>query len=72
MIVGIAITPWLMVMGGTLLLLLTAFQLTTGMRWIKFGRKTTTYHRWTGYAIILLALGHALLGIAFAFGLTIL
>jgi hypothetical protein len=72
MVLGVTITPWLMVLGGSALLLLTAFQLASGMRWIKLGRRSTKIHRWAGISLIVLALGHGLLGIAFAFGLTIL
>jgi hypothetical protein len=72
MILGIQITGPMMVAGGTTLLLLVLFQLASGMRWIKFGKQHFKVHRYVGIGIVVVALFHALLGVTFALGLTIL
>lgn len=51
------------VIGGLFLFAVTAWQLATGMRWIKFGRMTVKIHRWTGIALLSMAAVHGILGL---------
>lgn len=72
MILGFTITGWQLVVLGTSLLLLTAFQVMAGLRWIKLGKNRLKIHKWTGIAILGFAVLHAIFASAFALGLTIL
>ena len=72
MVLGIAVTPEMLLVLGLTLFTLLLFQLLVGLRKIKFGRKTWVYHRWVGYVIIGVAVVHGTLGIAFVYGLRLL
>jgi DMSO/TMAO reductase YedYZ heme-binding membrane subunit len=69
MIFGIPITGTMMAAGGITLFLLLSTQVSIGLRWLKLGRKSFTYHRYLGITIWFVALGHATLGILFVTGL---
>ena len=47
-------------------------QLLVGLRLITFGRKTMKVHKWVGYALVVFAVVHGLLGATLGFGLSIL
>jgi predicted ferric reductase len=59
----------LQVGSGTILLGLTAWQLSTGLRWIKLGRKHYTIHRYTGITLFCLGILHGLNGLNIAYGI---
>lgn len=66
MILGLTITPGIMLAGGLTLLTLLVFQVLVGARVIKF--KPTVHfkvHKWTAYAMLVIALGHATSAFAF-------
>jgi len=68
MIFGIPVQPiWLLVLGLTLFALIV-FQILVGLRKIKFGRRTWTYHKYIAYVIVGIAVVHGLLGILFVYG----
>jgi len=71
MILGIAVTGPMVLVGGVTLLLLTVFQVLTGVRKIKLGRNRMRVHKWTGFAILAIGVVHGLLGATFALGWTI-
>lgn len=54
------------VAGGMVLLVLTIWQLATGMRWVKLGRKTFKVHKWSGIALLVLGLPHMVIGLQLA------
>jgi predicted ferric reductase len=56
----------LQVTGGLVLLAITLWQLATGLRWIKLGRRTYKIHRWTGITLAILVVGHAVNGMYIA------
>jgi hypothetical protein len=68
MILGMPITPALMIAGGATLFVLLVVQVIIGMRWIKLGRKTFTYHRYVAFGILAIAAVHGLLGFLFVTG----
>ena len=72
MILGVPVTGQMVVVAGLVLFSLLVFQLLVGPRVIKFGRKTSTVHRWFGFGIVAFALFHGVLGMALALGLQIL
>ena len=72
MILGIAITVPMVVIGGSVLFGLLAFQLLVGLRIVKFGRKTFKMHKWVGVGLVVLAAVHGLLGAALVLGWRIL
>jgi hypothetical protein len=72
MIFGLTVTPLWMLIGGVILFVMIVFQVLLGMRKIKFGRRTMAYHKYLAWAIIGVALVHAMLGILFATGLALL
>ena len=72
MILGVPVTGPMVVVAGLVLFGLLVFQMLSGMRIIKFGRKTNRVHRRFGYGIVAFAVFHGLLGIALALGLQIL
>lgn len=54
-----AISPiYLIVAGGLTLFTLLAFQLIVGLRWIKLGKNHLKIHKWTGIAMLGLAVFH--------------
>lgn len=58
----------LQVYGGAILLTLTLWQLATGLRWLKLGRKHYAIHRWTGIALFALGVLHGINGLNIAYG----
>lgn len=56
----------LQVTGGLALLALTVWQLATGMRWVRFGRRTMKVHKWSGIALLVLGLPHLVIGLMLA------
>lgn len=56
----------LQVVGGLVLFTFVAWQLATGMRWIKLGRRTYKIHRWTGITLAVLAVVHLVSGLNLA------
>lgn len=56
----------LQVIGGITLFLLLAWQLSTGLRWIKLGKKHYFYHRISGITIVTGAFFHMLNGLYIA------
>lgn len=72
MFFGIVVTPMVLVFGGGTLLLLAIWQLFTGMRWIKLPPGShVRIHRYTGIALVLLAISHGLFGAIYALGLAV-
>jgi len=71
MILGIAITGPMVVIGGLTVFSLLLFQLLVGLRIIKFGRKTFKMHKWVGVGLVVLAAVHGLLGATLVLGLLI-
>jgi hypothetical protein len=55
--------------GGLVLAALVAWQLTTGLRWIKLGRNHYRIHRITGITLATLVVPHLMQGLWIAFGL---
>ena len=72
MILGIAITVPMVVIGGLTLFGLLVFQLLVGLRIVKFGRRTFKMHKWVGVGLVVLAAVHGLLGAALVLGWRIL
>jgi hypothetical protein len=72
MIFGLEVTLRTMVAGGAILLALLLFQVLAGLRIIKLGRKNRTVHKWTGIAVLGVAVFHGFLGVVLTFGLRIL
>ena len=72
MILGIAITGPMVVIGGLTLFGLLVFQLLVGLRIVKFGRRTFKAHKWVGVGLVVLAAVHGLLGAALVLGWRIL
>ena len=65
MLFGDPITIEMLVPGGVLLVLILVFQVLTGKRVIRFkGRTHVRVHRLAAYAMLLVAAGHGLLGLA--------
>jgi hypothetical protein len=58
----------LQAIGGLVLAALVAWQLSTGLRWIRIGKRTTRYHRITGITLAVLVVPHLLSGLYLAFG----
>lgn len=56
-------------LGGLVLIALVAWQLATGLRWIRVGKRQTLWHRRTGIVMAVFAAGHMLSGLYLAFGL---
>lgn len=72
MIFGWPVTSlWMLILGLTLLALIV-FQVLIGERKIKLGRRTFVYHRYVAYTILTVAFVHALLGVLFVMGWSIL
>ena len=72
MILGMEVTVRTMMVGGLVVLTLLLFQVLTGLRVIKMGRKKRVVHKWTGIAVLCLAAVHGFLGVVFGLGLKIL
>ena len=72
MILGITVTPILMLIGGIALLTLIGFEMLVGLRKIKFGRRTNLYHKYIAYTILGLGAVHGLLSVLFVTGWTLL
>ena len=69
MLLGEPITVQMLIPGGILLALVLIFQILTGKRVIRFkGRTHIKVHTWAAYVMAVVALGHAFLGMALAFG----
>lgn len=72
MILGLVITPAVLMVGGTVLLLLVTFQFLQGRRIIHFkGPLHMKVHKACAWALLALAIVHGLLGFVFGLGLTI-
>jgi hypothetical protein len=72
MIFGFEVTLRIMVLGGAILLTLLLFQVLAGLRIITLGRKNRTVHKWTGIAVLGIAVLHGFLGVVLTFGLKVL
>jgi hypothetical protein len=57
------------VWGGVLLAFILLFQVATGFRWLKLGKKRVKYHRRAGVVMAVLAAVHAYLGFALLYAL---
>lgn len=68
MILGVAVTGVMMLIGGALLLALTLFEVLLGLRVIKMGKKHRIVHRWTAFAILGVAAIHGILGVLYVTG----
>ena len=68
MILGLAVTGTMMLMGGAMLFALAAFEVLLGMRVIKLGKKHRIVHRWTAFTILGVAAIHGVLGVLFVTG----
>jgi hypothetical protein len=55
--------------GGLVLIAFVAWQLSTGLRWIRLGKHQTLWHRRTGITFAVIASLHMLSGLYLAFGL---
>jgi len=72
-ILGIAMQPLWIVLGGITILLTLLFQMALGLRWIKLPRpRHTKVHRWAGYALIALGGAHGLMALAYLYSWSIL
>lgn len=72
MIFGLVIKPTMLITGGSFLMLLMLFQILVGLRKIKFkGRTHLKVHKWGAWALLAFGAVHGLLGIVYAFGLTL-
>lgn len=60
------IPAWFLLVGGLSLLLLLAFQIAVGKRWIKLGRKHLKIHTWVAWAMLAFAIAHGLGGLVYA------
>ena len=56
----------LQVFGGIALLLIVLWQLSTGLHWIKLGRKSVKIHRYTGIALAVVTIPHFINGLRIA------
>jgi hypothetical protein len=56
----------LQLIGGLVLALLVAWQLSTGLRWIKLGRNHVRVHRITGITLAVLGVPHLINGLFIA------
>jgi hypothetical protein len=54
------------VAGGLALTALLAWQLATGLRWIKLGRKHSKIHKWSGVTLAVFGLPHLVNGLYLA------
>jgi hypothetical protein len=68
MILGIAVTGTVMLVGGALMFALVLFEVLLGLRVIKLGKRHRMVHRWTAYAILGVGAVHGLLGVLFVTG----
>lgn len=71
MLFGYGLSLQSQVITGTLLFTLLLWQLLTGLRVIKLGRKHYRIHRITGITLVILTLGHGLTGYMITFGWSI-
>lgn len=72
MIFGFIITPVMLVLGGTFVILLMLAQILVGMRKIHFkGRLHSKVHKWGAWVLLGVALVHGFLGIVYALQLRI-
>jgi hypothetical protein len=58
----------LQAVGGLVLASFVAWQLATGLKWIKLGRNRYVIHRITGITLAVLVVPHLLSGLYLAFG----
>jgi cytochrome b561 len=66
MLFGITIQPYMILVGGTALFLLLAFQVLTGLRKIAFkGALHMKVHKFTAYAMLAFAVFHATAALAY-------
>jgi len=66
MLFGIAIEPYMLLVGGLSLFTLLAFQVLVGLRKIKFkGPLHMKVHKWTAYAMLGFAVFHAVAAFAY-------
>ena len=72
MVLGIAVSGTVMLLGGATMVLLVSFQVLVGLRVIKLGKLHRKVHKWTAYVIIAGAAVHAVLALAFVTGWSIL
>ena len=68
MILGIAVTGPMMLIGGASIFTLVLFQVLLGLRVIKLGKQHRTVHRWVAYVILAAAVGHGILAVLFVTG----
>jgi hypothetical protein len=72
MLFGFTIPPHLLAYGGMTVLAFVLWQFLTGMRWIKLPAKNRVrIHKITGITLVVVAAFHAIMGIFFAFGLSL-
>lgn len=65
MLAGIRLTGEAVIAGGTFVLLVLIIQVLIGARVIKLkGRLHLRVHRYLGYALVVLGVGHAIIGLA--------
>ena len=66
MLLGIAIEPYMLLIGGGALFTLLGFQVLLGLRKIKFkGPLHLKIHKWIAYAMFALAVFHATAALAY-------
>ena len=68
MILGMPVTPMVMLIGGIIVLGLTLFEVLLGLRFIKLGRQHRTVHRRVAFAIVAVAVVHGFLGVLLVTG----
>jgi hypothetical protein len=67
---GVVLNPLaLQAIYGLVLATFVAWQLSTGLRWIKLGRNHYRIHRATGITLAILVVPHLMFGLWLAFGL---
>lgn len=73
MILGFEIPAAGIIAGGVFLMLLVVFQMLVGLRVIHFkGRTHMKVHKWGAWALVAIALPHALLATIYVLGLSVL
>ncbi len=68
MVFGMVVTPLVLLVLGSLLLLLIGAEVLLGFRVLKIGRKRIKIHRWVGISILAVGVVHGFLGFVFALG----
>lgn len=66
MLLGIAVQPFMLVAGGSVLFVLMVFQILQGMRKSKFkGKLHLTVHKWVAFGILAGSVFHGLFALAY-------